>query len=550
MQIIHHSFLAFFFFLMSTSLTWAEQLNCPLEVSKLLSENDIIQSYVPSLSLGNAALKTPDCPGVPVQNTNSVETLHGDIHAVAKALTCSKENKETVELSCMAQLGCNLVRSSTVGLIIQASAKMNSTKLDNSTSAGKCLGGSQSSCLSEFVTGALKDLWSNVDATWGVAKAVANWAKNNIVKGWHSLIGVEDKTSEAALAASQTSDSLLKKLMKDPKGAVVQFGEDLFHHIGEGIKNTFMCSQWSGAPHISKCLKPGEESWSCASCDQKMNAICGVIGFAGGEILTAYLTGGAINFAKVAAKNGIEMVSLATRTSLAVEAVARPAIAASKLAEFGSAISRNITKAQEGIATLRQSLSKAVGKIKETNLVAAGISLGEDTLKVASKAYDVVTYPLTPYFKAIDYAREMGLSIGKSAGEGALGATKKEASRISRISQEEELQEEMRREGSRAELTKEKAKEPFKECTRTQLNSNFSMEGCHEPEMPTENQVRAILNNCVKTLSQANGSSKECIKASDFINNHNQRSKILREVCIKDGKLLGMVKDTPGIAAK
>ena len=54
------------------------------------------------------------------------------------------------------------------------------------------------------------------------------------------------------------------------------------------------------------------QSWGCATCTKRAQAICGVGGYLGGEIVTAYLTGGAAAAIKSVTASAAKGAALAT----------------------------------------------------------------------------------------------------------------------------------------------------------------------------------------------------------------------------------------------
>jgi hypothetical protein len=74
--------------------------------------------------------------------------------------------------------------------------------------------------------------------------------------------------------------------------------------------------KWSGSRanviNPPKCEEP-LISTDCATCGQKLNMACGVVGFLGGEVLTAFLTGGAVNVAAKAGSAVGKAASLGTK---------------------------------------------------------------------------------------------------------------------------------------------------------------------------------------------------------------------------------------------
>jgi hypothetical protein len=96
--------------------------------------------------------------------------------------------------------------------------------------------------------------------------------------------------------------------------------------ITEGIKNSFGCQKWSGLPYKSECLEP-MEAWDCATCDQRVDAMCGVVGYIGGEVIVSYFTGGSLAVGKTMAASAAKMGSSSASKVAAKVAAKLPRLA-------------------------------------------------------------------------------------------------------------------------------------------------------------------------------------------------------------------------------
>lgn len=232
---------------------------------------------------------------------SKVLKLEKEVAAVKEQLACKPSEKTPILSSqCGKQLGCNLLRSflniSTLGTYGRLAPL-----LQKDTGAKKsCLNARKSDCLTEVGAGILKNLWSNIEGLGYLAKAAASYAWNGVKSFGRSLFGykdtraVENKSSEAMHMASGESKLSIAQFRSNPGQFMVNLGNKIYTYLMKTVQQNFGCAKWSGAPHTSKCVKP-LESWECSSCDQRINSICGVLGFAGGEIVTAFFTGGTIN---------------------------------------------------------------------------------------------------------------------------------------------------------------------------------------------------------------------------------------------------------------
>lgn len=175
---------------------------------------------------------------------------------------------------------------------------------------GRMLSG-KSSCVTELVTGFFKMLWSSVKAIfWDLPKMAWDWLTGK---------DAEDKTSEKAHGASQLSDEDKTQFLKEPLKWISEKTNQFLGYIGDTITSNFGCEGWKGVPHASECAKP----WPgipCAKCSTLLHTMCGVYGALGSEIITAILTGGAvqgIKYGGTAVANGVKLIAGASKAKLA-----------------------------------------------------------------------------------------------------------------------------------------------------------------------------------------------------------------------------------------
>lgn len=186
---------------------------------------------------------------------------------------------------------------------------------------------------------------------WVVEKVgeAAEWVGDKISDGWAAVSNwwsgtepVEDATSAKQDVISQQEDGFFKDFLSNPVkttgNLVSSFMTGIFDMIKEGTQDNFMCGgdyykyegNFTDADYGSRKTKQNiaQRGWEeitnfggdneperhdkircdqpfiaeCASCAQWMNMACGLTGFLGGEVLTAVLTGGAVNLVGKAAK--------------------------------------------------------------------------------------------------------------------------------------------------------------------------------------------------------------------------------------------------------
>jgi hypothetical protein len=187
---------------------------------------------------------------------------------------------------CLKDLTCNTITS--VIPITMAIAE----KFDCPTSKN-------GNCLTAVLRGVFDSIFTTVDAIWELGKWAGktglSWLKERFATH-------EEVTSDKLLMAGNLSDQEIEEIEQGPVNFVKKLISAIYQMSVTAIKEHYGCQQWSGAPMASRCLAP-MEGWECASCTQKLNSVCGVVGFLGGEIVTSFLTGGLVGVAKVGLKS-------------------------------------------------------------------------------------------------------------------------------------------------------------------------------------------------------------------------------------------------------
>lgn len=225
---------------------------------------------------------------------------------------------------CMKQLTCNAfssvlgVAASGTELLLNTADKLYKAKgLDLNKSPAvatlrSCVKPS-TSCLTNLLKGVWDSLFTSVKGIWTIVKGAAKLGKNAVVGAYDYVVDsvgslfsdAEDATSEKMMVAQQLPDSALDKFMADPLAFVKDMAKALYDETVKSIKEHYGCEQWAGVPYMSKCLVP-MANWECATCNQKANVICGVVGFAAGEIVTAFFTGGTVAVAKTVGMTAVK----------------------------------------------------------------------------------------------------------------------------------------------------------------------------------------------------------------------------------------------------
>ncbi|TNF02154.1 MAG: hypothetical protein EP326_03495 [Deltaproteobacteria bacterium] len=215
---------------------------------------------------------------------------------------------------CVKDITCNAINmvldQATLGVASWIAEKLTEQR-------GICPTTTQSNCFDELVYGVVKNIVSNIEGLLSLGKmaldGIVSGAKKgyNAVKNW--IWGVEEPTRNQHHVLQEESDKGIIEWVEDAakkvKETVMGFFSAMGTMIDEGIKDNFGCAErtesryaaiYGGTP---RCKEP-VVSWGCATCSQRMNMSCGIVGYVGGEIVTAYLTGGALSMIKAGAKAG------------------------------------------------------------------------------------------------------------------------------------------------------------------------------------------------------------------------------------------------------
>lgn len=284
------------------------------------------------------------------------------------------------------------------------------------------------SCLTNLFKGVWDSLFTSVKGMWtlvsGAAKLGANAVKgayNYAVDSIGKLFSnVEDKTTEKMMAAQKLPNSSLQKFKEDPLLFVKNMVKSLYDSVIKGIKTNYGCEKWSGTPHVSKCLVP-MSNWKCGNCNQKLNVVCGVVGFGAGEIVTAFFTGGAVAVGKTVALTSVKLGAKGvsklspmmskfpkvtyqkSSTQLAKEA----AIQGAKATYAKSLIAWEKFNGLKAVAEIKKASGKVASKVK-----GAGIVVGQNkSVQVISKASEYAAKPFTSYIGLMNQA--FGRGYGK-----------------------------------------------------------------------------------------------------------------------------------------
>lgn len=250
---------------------------------------------------------------------------------IAHVPACSPKEEIPIS-SCMGDFAKNLVLGP-IGSVLVGGAK-----------------GGKSSCLTELVTGLVQSVMASIEGLWDLAKVGAQAVGDlgHSIGRWLHLTKPLNKSAQSAQLLSKTSKSGVDEFKAHPIDFVKKLWNGLWKMMAELIRTNYGCEDWEGVPHLpgSKCVKPGQ-AFDCASCDSKINSICGVIGFVGGsfiqvETILGYLGGEAaaltkfgVNTARLAEVDKFGAIGkVAGRMAKATKTVSKPTLTALKRASL------------------------------------------------------------------------------------------------------------------------------------------------------------------------------------------------------------------------
>lgn len=273
---------------------------------------------------------------------------------------------------------------------------------------GKCANPMAPSCASSIVNGILKDVAGSISGLVELAGNAIHW-------GWKKLKGLfvsddtfehaavnslEDRTSQTANALNKLSPQEIEAAKKDKPGFLARMASGLMDWAWKGMTETFACEEWgygaekvngkwvaipgqtpefppklnsSGEPMtdpstgevlkesdpVRKCVKV-PPTLACATCNQKINMFCGMVGIAGGEIISSFLMGFGIG--KLAEKGG-KLVSFGERFALWASKSAEGTGALARLERGAQLVSRGALTAGKITLAVGKGVAQGVWKV-------------------------------------------------------------------------------------------------------------------------------------------------------------------------------------------
>ena len=215
------------------------------------------------------------------------------LHYQEQLKSCEKTGTKLLSSNCLKEVGCDVARSmialsGPVGWLMRAvGSKVNAE-------FRQCTSPSKGSCIQSLIKGLIDDLWGMVEGIWSGIKWVGGkivegvtWLGNKVSEAWNFLTSnsvrqMEQKTTKKVMAAAGTTKSQINRFLSDPWGFIKNSVTGFMNKVFEGV---------------SGLAKKGTLAWKCSTCTELLQGGCKIAGYIGGEVLMAFLTGGAVNIA-------------------------------------------------------------------------------------------------------------------------------------------------------------------------------------------------------------------------------------------------------------
>ena len=276
-----------------------------------------------------------------------------DLHYQEQLKSCEKTGTKLLSSSCLKEVGCDVARSmialsGPVGWLMKAVGDKVNSEFKSCTSPDK------GSCMQSLIKGLIDDLWGMVEGIWSGIKWVGgkiadgfSWAGRKITETWNFLTsdpvrGMEQKTTKKVLAAAGTTKSQIDRFLSDPWSFIKNSVTGFMNKVFEGV---------------SGLAKQGALAWKCATCTELLQGGCKIAGYIGGEVLLAFLTGGAVNIAGKVGKGlrgGAEIASILDKMGEAARATMK---FASKMA------ATRLGRSLASVAKIPGAIFEGLGKI-------------------------------------------------------------------------------------------------------------------------------------------------------------------------------------------
>lgn len=286
----------------------AEKINesntiyCRNLAMKVLNATELLSTLHHYLEINANPLDCANC-----SNEKSKETSTDNL----STMICTEQMRKEKSQECTKDFLCT-VGSTLVGIPTFLYEKV---KEKNNS----CIS-SSNDCVTNLVASIIKSLVSTVTGLWDLLIIGKDWASEKMSQFWKWITTIEDKTSTTQQLICKLSDAELNEVKQSPLEWIKEKASIVWQGIKEWLKTDVYCQKWSGTPHYSTCLEPLVDL-DCMSCRTQIIGTCSATGYVAGEILPAFLSGGAANLASKGAK-GAKFVSEFIKASKAYSKIA------------------------------------------------------------------------------------------------------------------------------------------------------------------------------------------------------------------------------------
>lgn len=281
-------------------------------------------------------------------------------------------------------------------------------------------------CSYEFWLGAWKSVTLNVEGFSDLVKLTGKGAwwlyRKSALEFWLPMQKADSQSADAMHAAAAQAPGFWHRFDEDPTGVLLDMASGFTAMIDRAIRETFGCEKWSGEPFKSQCLKPMKD-WECATCTQRIQVECGLMGYFGADLFFSYVfTGGLGTLATVQSALAKATPAALARLQLKMPRTARAAAATLKATvEMGAAMGwagrsalNQVDELLKAIASTR--LSRRVEVVLRRTLPRSGVGRAA-TQAIRSKAFRGVVKTATAPFWIATYPARLFLAAGDAAGE-------------------------------------------------------------------------------------------------------------------------------------
>jgi hypothetical protein len=343
----------------------------------------------------------------------SLETLEALQLPLEEHFACPGKKESMTD--CLADITCNAVNmvldQATLGVASWIAEQLSDQK-------GICPTTTQTNCFDELIYGVVKNVVTNIEGLISLGKMAYDGIKSGAKAVWNWITSAEEPSRDQHHVLQEETDQGILDWISDAAKKVKETVAGIFSAMGtmidQGIKDNFGCNEWSESRYSPvyggqpRCLDP-VVSWGCATCSQKMNMSCGIVGFVGGEIVTAYLTGGTVGLIKAGVKAGAaSKVAQGIAKTQSFQKLAKGAsVAAKPFAASGKALVGVLRlSGKAGMSIIRQGQKWAL-KIGNKFLKISDASKLK-ILRMMAKGKDLATKPFRAYFGAMERAFAAG----------------------------------------------------------------------------------------------------------------------------------------------